>query len=56
MTRLVTVFATILLFAGCTGACTPTGASAASGDVLGAGGHQDDLARAIYHPGSGTDW
>ena len=25
-------------------------------DVVGAGGPQDDLARQIYHPGSGTDW
>ena len=25
-------------------------------DVVGAGGRQDELARQIYHPGSGTDW
>ena len=25
-------------------------------DLLGQGGHQDALAREIYHPGSGTDW
>jgi hypothetical protein len=25
-------------------------------DLLGTGGQQDNLARAIYHPGSGTDW
>jgi hypothetical protein len=25
-------------------------------DVVGAGGPQDDFARQIYHPGSGTDW
>lgn len=25
-------------------------------DLLGTGGQQDDLAREIYHPGSGTDW
>lgn len=25
-------------------------------DVVGAGGAQDELAREIYHPGSGTDW
>lgn len=25
-------------------------------DVVGAGGKQDELARAIYTPGSGTDW
>jgi hypothetical protein len=25
-------------------------------DVVGAGGPQDELARLIYHPGSGTDW
>jgi len=25
-------------------------------DVVGAGGAQDELATAIYHPGSGTDW
>jgi hypothetical protein len=32
--------------------------SAASGklDVVGAGGAQDQLARDIYHPGSGTQW
>jgi len=25
-------------------------------DLLGTGGQQDNLARDIYHPGSGTDW
>ncbi len=25
-------------------------------DLIGAGGHQDELARAIYRPGSGTDF
>ena len=25
-------------------------------DVVGAGGAQDQLGNAIYHPGSGTDW
>ena len=25
-------------------------------DLLGTGGQQDNLAREIYHPGSGTDW
>ena len=25
-------------------------------DLLGTGGRQDDLAREIYHPGTGTDW
>jgi hypothetical protein len=25
-------------------------------DLLGMGGQQDDLARDIYHPGTGTDW
>ncbi len=25
-------------------------------DLLGTGGQQDNLARQIYHPGSGTDW
>jgi hypothetical protein len=25
-------------------------------DLIGQGGRQDDLAREIYHPGSGTDW
>ena len=30
--------------------------SGSSVDVVGAGGAQDDLARQIYHPGSGTDW
>jgi len=31
-------------------------ASGNSVDVVGGGGPQDDLARQIYHPGSGTDW
>jgi hypothetical protein len=26
------------------------------GDLVGQGGQQDELARAIHHPGSGTDW
>ena len=30
--------------------------SGSSVDVVGAGGPQDDAARQIYHPGSGTDW
>jgi hypothetical protein len=30
--------------------------SGSSVDVVGGGGPQDDLARQIYHPGSGTDW
>lgn len=30
--------------------------SGSSVDVVGAGGPQDDVARQIYHPGSGTDW
>ena len=25
-------------------------------DLVGSGGSQDELARAIYVPGSGTDW
>jgi hypothetical protein len=25
-------------------------------DLVGQGAHQDELAREIYHPGSGTDW
>jgi hypothetical protein len=25
-------------------------------DVVGGGGHQDELAREIHHPGSGTSW
>lgn len=25
-------------------------------DLLGMGGQQDELAREIYHPGTGTDW
>jgi hypothetical protein len=25
-------------------------------DLLGMGGQQDELARAIHHPGTGTDW
>jgi hypothetical protein len=27
-----------------------------STDLVGQGGPQDDLAREIYHPGTGTDW
>jgi hypothetical protein len=30
--------------------------SVSSVDVIGGGGPQDDYARQIYHPGSGTDW
>ena len=30
--------------------------SGSSVDVVGGGGPQDDVARQIYHPGSGTDW
>jgi hypothetical protein len=30
--------------------------SGSSVDVVGAGGPQDNVARQIYHPGSGTDW
>jgi hypothetical protein len=32
------------------------GVAGAKLDVVGAGGAQDELANAIYHPGSGTDW
>ncbi|HEX7967698.1 MAG TPA: hypothetical protein VF502_05725 [Stellaceae bacterium] len=28
----------------------------AAPDMVGNGGAQDDMARAIHHPGSGTDW
>ena len=31
-------------------------APTAKQDLLGTGGQQDQLAREIYHPGSGTDW
>ena len=42
-------------------AANRVGASDASGtsgpvDLLGMGGQQDELAREIYHPGTGTDW
>lgn len=30
--------------------------AAGRADLLGEGGRQDELAREIYHPGSGTDW
>lgn len=30
--------------------------SGSSVDVVGAGGPQDEIAREIYHPGTGTDW
>ena len=33
-----------------------TGSSIAAPDVVGNGGPQDDKAREIHHPGSGTDW
>ncbi|HKW54424.1 MAG TPA: hypothetical protein VJO12_12080 [Stellaceae bacterium] len=32
------------------------GAGSGKLDVVGAGGAQDQLGNAIYHPGSGTDW
>lgn len=37
---------------------TVSDAATAAGktDLLGEGGGQDELAREIYHPGSGTDW
>jgi hypothetical protein len=39
-------------------AATASDASRMDGpvDLLGTDGQQDDLAREIYHPGSGTDW
>jgi hypothetical protein len=39
-------------------AATASDASRMGGslDLLGTGCQQDDLAREIYHPGSGTDW
>jgi hypothetical protein len=33
-----------------------TGRSLSAPDVVGNGGPQDDAARAIYQPGTGTDW
>jgi hypothetical protein len=33
-----------------------TGSSLSAPDVVGNGGPQDDTARAIYRPGTGTDW
>ncbi len=33
-----------------------TGSSLSAPDVVGNGGPQDDKAREIYHPGTGTDW
>ena len=33
-----------------------TGSKLSAPDVVGNGGPQDDMARAIYQPGSGTDW
>jgi len=32
------------------------GGLGSSVDVVGGGGQQDEIARQIYHPGSGTDW
>lgn len=47
--------------AGNAGTSVPSVASdaaapAARQDLLGTGGQQDNVAREIYHPGSGTDW
>lgn len=33
-----------------------TGAGRGLGDLVGQGGPQDELAREIHHPGTGTDW
>ena len=64
MTRLACV-AAVALVASSLAACADIGhprsasnapSSGTSVDVVGAGGPQDDLARQIYHPGSGTDW
>ncbi len=64
MTRLARMAAIGLValgLAACADDGQPRSASNAPGsgssvDVVGGGGQQDDLARQIYHPGSGTDW
>jgi hypothetical protein len=38
------------------GRLASTDGSAGKRDLVGAGGAQDELARAIYQPGTGTDW
>lgn len=42
--------------AASTVATTARNAPVVSNDLVGQGGHQDDLAREIYVPGTGTDW
>ena len=45
-------------FAGQTAApvVSDAGATSTKRDLVGDGGHQDDVAREIYNPGTGTDW
>ncbi len=38
------------------GAYATTGTSLPAPDLVGTGGAQDDMARQIHHPGSGTGW
>jgi hypothetical protein len=61
LARIAAIGLMSLSLAACADAGRPRSAangpsSGSSVDVIGAGGPQDDLARQIYHPGSGTDW
>jgi hypothetical protein len=61
LARLAAVGLVASSLAACANLAPPRSASNApfsgsSVDVVGAGGPQDDVARQIYHPGSGTDW
>jgi hypothetical protein len=61
LARAVTLGIVVSSLAACADVGYPRTASngpqfGGSVDVVGAGGPQDDLARQIYHPGSGTDW
>ena len=47
---------TVARNAGKSAVATDASAPTVKQDLLGTGGQQDDLARQIYHPGSGTDW
>ena len=65
LTKLAHLVAAVGLLASSLAACANLASSrsasnapfsGSSVDVVGAGGPQDDVARQIYHPGSGTDW
>jgi hypothetical protein len=61
LARAVTLGIVVSSLASCADPSYPSNASngpqfGSSVDVVGGGGPQDDFARQIYHPGSGTDW